>query len=282
MKKHIIFVDDEENIRDLCKEILEEAGYKVTLAAEGKEALEKMDYEDFDLYLVDMVMPEMDGLELIKRIKEKQPLAVIIVTTGYSSIEGAVKAVHAGAFQYIAKPINPEELLKTVSKGLQYAEDLYGPFQKALEPGGAEKGEPFLLNGFPARERQEFLSLGVTKKYNIGDSIPIRGDQPGSIILVEEGEISVWLNNTSIDYLRKADSWGEESFVLSDPLLSTLRVELPTKARHFTHEKLLEFFNYHETSLLNQFMVNIVNSIFYKWRKSVQRIVMLKLITGEK
>jgi two-component system response regulator HydG len=110
MQSHILVVDDDKTIRMLCKEILEEAGYKVTLAADGEEALEKMDYDDFDLYLVDMVMPKMDGLELMKKIKQKQPLAVVMILTGFSSIEGAIKAVHAGAFQYLSKPINIDEL----------------------------------------------------------------------------------------------------------------------------------------------------------------------------
>lgn len=281
MQNHILVVDDEENIRTLCKEILEEEGYKVTLAADGKDALAKMDRDYFDLYLVDMVMPSMDGLELIKRIKEKQPLAVIIVMTGYSSIEGAVKAVHAGAFQYIAKPINPQELLETVSKGLQYGEELYGPFQKITAPEGPKTADPILLHGFSAREKGEFLALGIVKEYNGGDAIPVQNNEPGPIILVEEGEISVWLSNTSIDSLRKADSWGEEAFVLADPITATLRAELPTKVRHFTPQKLTEFFNSQEGRLKNQFMTNIISSIFYKWRKSVQRIVMLKLITGE-
>ena len=116
MQSHILVVDDDKTIRMLCKEILEEAGYKVTLAADGEEALEKMDYDDFDLYLVDMVMPRMDGLELMKKIKQKQPLAVVMILTGFSSIEGAIKAVHAGAFQYLSKPINIDELLNAVKE----------------------------------------------------------------------------------------------------------------------------------------------------------------------
>ena len=134
MKKHILIVDDEHSIRELCKELLEEEGYKVTLAVDGKDALDKMDFEVFDLFLVDMAMPRIGGFELMKMIKKKQPLAVIIILTGFSSIEGAVKAVQAGAYQYLSKPINADELFEIVKKGIQYSEDLYGPLQKAFEP----------------------------------------------------------------------------------------------------------------------------------------------------
>jgi DNA-binding response OmpR family regulator len=284
MKKNILIVDDEQSIRELCKELLEEEGYKVTLAVDGQNALDKMNYDDFDLFLIDMVMPRIDGLELMKRIKKKQPLAIIIITTGFSSIEGAVKAVHAGAFQYLSKPINAEELLEAVRKGLQYSEDLYGPLQKAFEPGteAVQKGEPIMLSGFTPEEKVDFLSLGRLHKYDVGQNIPIATGQAGSIIVVESGEVSVWLSNTTVDYLRKGDTWGEESFILAGSTFTTLRAETAAKIRHFDRKRMLDFFAYKGERLLKRFMINLVNCTFFKWRKSVQRIVMLKLVTGER
>lgn len=284
MKKNILIVDDEQSIRELCKELLEEEGYKVTLAVDGQNALDKMNYDDFDLFLVDMVMPRIDGLELMKRIKKKQPLAIIIITTGFSSIEGAVKAVHAGAFQYLSKPINAEELLEAVRKGLQYSEDLYGPLQKAFEPGteAVQKGEPIMLSGFTPEEKVDFLSLGRLHKYDVGQNIPIATGQAGSIIVVESGEVSVWFSNTTVDYLRKGDTWGEESFILAGSTFTTLRAETAAKIRHFDRKRMLDFFAYKGERLLKRFMINLVNCTFFKWRKSVQRIVMLKLVTGER
>ena len=284
MKKHILIIDDEQSIRELCKEFLEEKGYKITLAVDGQDALDKMEYDDFDLFLVDMVMPRMDGLELMKRIKKKRPTAVIIITTGFSSIEGAVKAVHAGAFQYLSKPINAEELLEVVKKGLQYAEDLYDPLQQAFEPGPAvvEKGEPLMLHGFSPEEKLDFLALGRLRKYDIGEYIPLGDEKSGSIILVENGDISVWLSNTTVDHLRKGDSWSEESFILAGSAFTTLRAETVTKVRHFDRKKLFDFFAYKGEKLLKRFMINLVNCTFSKWRKSIQRIVMLKLVNGEK
>jgi len=281
MKKHILIVDDEQNIREVCKELLEEEGYKVTLAVDGQDALEKMDFDVFDLFLVDMAMPRMDGLELMKMIKKKQPLAVIIILTGFSSIEGAVKAVHAGAFQYLSKPINADELFEVVGRGIQYAEDLYGPLQKAFEPASdsTQKREPIMLSGFSPEDKLDFMELGKIIKYEASEAIPLSDE--GSLIIVETGEVSVWLSNTTVDYLQKWDTWGDESFILAGSSFASLRAESTVRIRIFERKKLLDFFAYKGEKLLKRFMINLINGMFFKVRKSMQRIVMLKLVTGE-
>ena len=283
MQKHILIIDDEESIRELCKEFLEEEGYKVTLAVDGQDGLDKMNYDDFDLYMIDMVMPRLDGLETMKRIKKKQPLAVIIITTGFSSIEGAVKAVHAGAFQYLSKPINAEELLEAVKKGVQYGEDLYGPLQKAFEPGTeGTRNEPAMLHGFTKEEKVDFLALGRARKFEAGQTIALDNENSDSIVLVESGEVSIWLSNTTVDYLRKNDTWAEENFILASSNFTNLRSETACQIRFFDRKKLLAFFAYKGERLMKRFMINLINCLFSKWRKSIQRIVMLKLVTGEK
>jgi CheY-like chemotaxis protein len=282
MKKHILIVDDEQTIRELCKELLVEEGYDVTLAVDGQDALDKMDFDVFDLFLIDMAMPRIGGLELMKMIKQKQPLAVVVILTGISSIDGAVIAVNAGAFQYLSKPINSEELFEVVKTGVKHSGDLYGPLQKAFEPGSGtiQKNEPLILHGFSPEDKVDFISLGRIKKYEIGDDIPIDNDNSGSIVIVESGEVSVWHNNTTIDYLQKWDSAGEESFILTGSSIITLRAE-SAKIRHFERKKILNFFAYKGEILLKRFMINLVNSTYFKWRKAIQRIVMLKLVTSE-
>ena len=283
MKKHILIVDDEQTIRELCKELLVEEGYNVTLAVDGQDALDKMDFDVFDLFLIDMAMPRIGGFELMKMIKQKQPLAVVVILTGFSSIEGAVKAVHAGAFQYLSKPINADELFEVVKTGVQHSGDLYGPLQKAFEPGTdvVQKGEPIILHGFSPEDKVDFMTLGRMKNYEIGDDIPIDNDNSGSIVIVESGEVSVWHNNTTIDYLQKWDSSGEESFILSESTFVTLRAETAVMVRHFDRKKILDFFAHRNEILMKRFMINLVNSTYVKWRKAIQRIVMLKLATGE-
>jgi CRP-like cAMP-binding protein len=103
-----------------------------------------------------------------------------------------------------------------------------------------------------------------------------------SIVIVESGEISVWLSNTSVDYLQKWDTWNEESFVINNPTSSVLRAETAVKIRFFERKKLLDFFAYKGEKLLKKFMINLINCLFIKWRKSIQRIVMLKLVTSDR
>ncbi len=284
MKKNILIVDDEPSVRDICKDILEDEGYRVTVAVDGQDAIDKMDYFDFDLFLVDLSMPRISGLELMKVIKNKQPFAVIIILTGFASVHGAVKAIHEGAFHYIAKPTDPDELIYVVKKGLQYSDDLYGPLQNAFEPATDNelKRKPIILNGFNQKDRDDFIELGNFRKYDLGMHIPISEEIEGQIILIEDGEVSVWLNNTIIDYLEKMDSFGEETLILKQPSITKLRAETLVKIRHFNRQKLLDFFSYKGEKLFKRFMINLINNSFYKWRKSVQRIVMLKLSTGEK
>lgn len=284
MQNHILVVDDEQKVREMCKDFLEEEGYKVTIASDGQEALEKMDYDSFDLYLVDIAMPRISGFDLMKKIKQKQPLAVVIILTGFSSIEGAIKAVHAGAFQYLSKPINADELLNVVKEGIKYSQDLYGPLLKVFEPGAEpiEKGEPIILSGFSPEDKQDFMTLGSIYKFEEGKNIRLTDKMANSIVIVESGEISVWLSNTSVDYLQKWDTWNEESFVINNPTSSVLRAETAVKIRFFERKKLLDFFAYKGEKLLKKFMINLINCLFIKWRKSIQRIVMLKLVTSDR
>ena len=119
MNNKILVVDDEQSIREIIRDFLTESGYQVTLAVDGLDALEKVQFELFDLYLIDIYMPRMTGLELLEKIKQIQPLAVVIISTGYSSIDVAVKAIRSGAFHYLTKPIQAEELINVVNSGLQ-------------------------------------------------------------------------------------------------------------------------------------------------------------------
>ena len=281
MKSNILVVDDEQDIRELVSELLETQGYRVITAADGLDALEKMSSENFDLYVIDMSMPKMDGMTLLKEIKKIQPLAVVIVLTGYSSIEGAVEAIHKGAYQYISKPIKSSELFDLVRKAIEYSNELYGPLQKVVDTGSYSitPTGPTILLGFNAEERAEFYSLGKVKMYQAGDIIALSEQKEGSMIIIESGEISVWMSNSNFDYLKKFDTWGEENIILESSMPVNLRAESPVTLRIFERKRILDFFSFKGEILLKRFIVNISSSVFLKWRKAVQRIVMLKLVT---
>lgn len=282
MKKNILCVDDEQEIRELITELLETKSYRVVTAADGEDALEKMKHESFDLFLIDMSMPRMDGMTLLKEIKKIQPLAVVIVLTGFSSIEGAVNAIHAGAYQYLSKPVKAKELFEIVDKGLDYSEDLYGPLQKAFDPGtsGIDPAEPVMLHGFSVEDKADFMALGRVKQFQAGESIPVGDSKEGAIAVIESGEASVWMSNTTIDYLKKYDTWGEESIILTGSIPVNLRAEGTVVIRFFERKKILDYFSYKGEKLLKRFIINISSGVFVKWRKAIQRIVMLKLVTN--
>ncbi len=118
-KPHILVVDDERGLREGCRRILEAEGYTVALAEHGQQGLELLQQDQYDVMLVDLMMPVMGGLELMDRVKALGLDVIIIVITGYATIETAVKAMQHGAYDYIPKPFSPEQLLAVVNRALE-------------------------------------------------------------------------------------------------------------------------------------------------------------------
>ncbi|HSB07606.1 MAG TPA: sigma-54 dependent transcriptional regulator [Thermodesulfobacteriota bacterium] len=113
----ILVVDDEAPVRELLKRGLSPLGnFSVEVASNGSEAVEKIERDIFDLVLTDLMMPEMDGMELLKTIKGTRPEVMVIMMTAHGSIETAVEAMKIGANDYITKPIDFNELLIHISK----------------------------------------------------------------------------------------------------------------------------------------------------------------------
>ncbi|MFV0592408.1 MAG: sigma-54-dependent transcriptional regulator [Draconibacterium sp.] len=106
----ILIVDDEESVRDSLYNWFIEDGYEVDCAANAKEALAKIESGNYDIILADIKMPGMDGLEMHRRIKAFDSSAIVIVMTAFASVETAVQALKDGAFDYITKPFDPDDL----------------------------------------------------------------------------------------------------------------------------------------------------------------------------
>lgn len=117
--KKILVIDDETIITISCERALIPEGYAVKSASSGEEGLQLMDKEPFDLILLDIKMPDMDGIEVLKRIKERWTDAKVIMITGYGSVETAVKSLKLGAFNYIEKPFSPDTLLMAVKEAFK-------------------------------------------------------------------------------------------------------------------------------------------------------------------
>ncbi|HTO88835.1 MAG TPA: sigma-54 dependent transcriptional regulator [Thermoanaerobaculia bacterium] len=115
----ILVVDDEEVIRDVLESLLEREGWTVSTAEDAAEALELFESEPYDVVLLDLMLPDRPGLEVLRDMRRHDPDAVIVIVTAYSSIEGAIQAMREGAFHYIPKPFQNQEVLLTVRKGAE-------------------------------------------------------------------------------------------------------------------------------------------------------------------
>jgi len=110
-KNRILVVDDDEVVRWSYLRSLESISRDVEAASDGKEALQTMEQNPFDVVLLDLRMPGQDGLSVLRTIKQKWPESEVVIITGYPSVAGAKEAVRLGAYDYIAKPVGPEEVI---------------------------------------------------------------------------------------------------------------------------------------------------------------------------
>lgn len=122
LEKNILIVDDEKGVGDFLTIVLRKQGYKAFYASSGKQALELCKERAFDLALVDIKMPVMDGIEFLKEAKRLNPSLLFIMMTAYPSIETAVEAMKEEAFDYITKPFNVDELQRIIRRALERQE----------------------------------------------------------------------------------------------------------------------------------------------------------------
>ena len=118
-KKLILVIDDDKSILRTLTRILQKAGYEVATAETGKEAIGKAEKNRYDLALVDVRLPDMDGTDLLTKFQDITPDTVKIVITGFPSLETGVKALDGGADAYLVKPVKPEELLSLIGEKLK-------------------------------------------------------------------------------------------------------------------------------------------------------------------
>jgi len=119
LKAKILIVDDEEGIQKGCRKVLAQHGFHIEAASTVKEGLQKIQDSSFDLVLLDVMLPDGKGIDIIPRLHERDPDLVCVVMTGYATVELAVEAMKAGAYNFITKPFSADLLLLTVNQGLE-------------------------------------------------------------------------------------------------------------------------------------------------------------------
>ena len=119
-KGRILIVDDEDVVRESLNQWFDSEGYTVNVASSGKDALTTVAQAQFDLALLDIKMPAMDGIELQQHLVDADPDLTIVIMTGYGTVETAVQALKQGAYDYVTKPIDPDELSRLVAKAIEH------------------------------------------------------------------------------------------------------------------------------------------------------------------
>ena len=148
-KAKVLVVDDEAVVRESYLRTLDGIRYNVRTAPDGGEALRMMEAEHFDVILLDIRMPEMDGIEVLRQIKERWPECEVVIITGYPSIETAKEAVRLGAYNYLAKPVGPKEVVEAATgatggglSGWLHALSVRTPGGSDEEPGCTSRSPP--------------------------------------------------------------------------------------------------------------------------------------------
>ncbi len=121
MAQKILIVDDDPQIRTLLSKLLAGDKYEIADAASGSEAVQKIKAEDFSILLLDVMMPEMDGMEVLATVKKLKPRIKVIIITAFATVENAVECMKKGASDYISKPFRSEEVRSTIKRVLEEA-----------------------------------------------------------------------------------------------------------------------------------------------------------------
>jgi DNA-binding NtrC family response regulator len=168
MKPAILIVDDEPNVRLTYRAALETEGLEVHEASDGLAALEAMNERQFDLAILDMRMPEVNGLELLERMRQQEIQTPVVIVTAYGDIPHAVRAMKLGAIDFLEKPLTPETLRTMVA-------EILGRHQKPIRRAAA--GDTF-EDHVQAAKRLLNLRQFTEAREHIAKALEVRGDSP--------------------------------------------------------------------------------------------------------
>ena len=200
--KKVLIVDDDAELRSTLSEILKGAGYHIDEASSGKEAIEKIVSKDFDIALLDLMMPKMNGIETLTELKKITPKTKVIMITAFATVENAVDAIKKGASDYISKPFRIEELLTTIRRVIEEGRFEEGITKLDLDYTLSSLANPIrrnILRLLQSRKSMRFMK--IVRELDIDDHTKvvfhlkvlkesgiIEQDKDKSYSLTEEGE----------------------------------------------------------------------------------------------
>lgn len=195
MQRRILIVDDQEAIRLFLATTLEERGYRVETAENGAAALASVAAEPPDLLLLDLRLPDMNGLEVLERVKENEPGVCVVILTSFGRAETAVQAMRHQAFDFVTKPVNLDHLLDVIQRGLAAGEAV----RRAAEPGPAGDLYASMPHAVPCRSESMAPVYETIRKVAAGgrSTVLIQGQSGvGKDVLVQ----ALHLNSPRRDY----------------------------------------------------------------------------------
>lgn len=136
---HILVMEDESSVAQGLKLVLTEEGYDVDVAMTGGSALTTLENDGIDLLLADLRLPDIDGMEVIRQVKEKKPETEVIVITGYATVSSAVEAMKLGVYDYLAKPFTEKQVRITVEGALRKGKEESGALKETVPTAEEEK-----------------------------------------------------------------------------------------------------------------------------------------------
>ncbi len=120
MPARILIVDDESGIRESLGALLRDEGYEIETLASGEDCLARLKRDEFDLVLLDVWLPKMDGIETLERLQSQDDPPIVVMISGHGNVEAAVRATKLGAFDFIEKPLSLEKVVLVVRNALDY------------------------------------------------------------------------------------------------------------------------------------------------------------------
>lgn len=215
--KNILIVDDDAELRANLSKILRNKGYKIDEASSGKEAIEKAMSKEFDISLLDLMMPKMSGMDVLTELRKLSPRTKVIMITAFATVDNAVEALKRGASDYISKPFKTEELLAKIRRALE---------ESRFEEGIKKLDMDYTLNSLSNSIRRNIIKLlyindgmhlmKVTRELGIEDHTKvvfhlkilmesgiIEQDKEKSYFLTREGEKTLSCLKILENYLSK-------------------------------------------------------------------------------